>query len=310
MRRRSRTLSQEGLDLFSLAYKKNPSKSKIKKFLSCIFYSEDDKLVDELTKQCRQSSEHLIANVDHGDLSSWVDNFVQNIIILIMKNEDKIAKYHVAKKNYYLYLTVAKRALKNNDHNTAWLLLHSFVNKSIVDFNFKRGKDFINSCTSLYGDTNNCFQNHALDVATMYGTESNIKKREYIPSAAVLNMYCKKMHNYHKTYEDLGIKKNQKNTLQHIENVVSKYKLHYREAQMHENQLMPLYKNVTTVPGFEDQDKVAFGDLITISKQINNTRKKRNRVHPAPNPALKRTEEREWHYNPTYKNHNKNTKPN
>jgi hypothetical protein len=312
-RRTSRTLSEEGLELFNVAYthKAKPSRKKIRNYLCSIFYTKDDELIDNLTTQCRESSEHLIANLSHEDMSKWVDTFVQNIVILIMKDGDKIAKHHTAKKNFKLYLNVANKALKGNDHNTAWLMLFAFLNKSISDFNFKHAKTFATKCSTMYGNTNNCFQNHALDVYETYSSDTYIQERKYIPVAAILNMYSKKMHAYHKTYDDLGIKKEKKNKLIKIERVVRKYEKHYRSINMHNNELMPLYKTLAKVPGFENKETIAFGDLLEISKQIRQlNKKKNNRVEPEPMPALKRTEDMEWIYNPTYKKYNKYTIPN
>ena len=306
-RRVSRSLSEEGLELFNVAYQRKPSRKSIKDFLCSIFYTEDDKLIDNLTLQCRESSEHLIANVSHSDMSKWVDTFVQNIIILIMKDGDNIAKLHTTRKNFKLYLNVANRALKSDDHNTAWLMLFAFVNKSIADFNFKHGNEFIKKCISMYGNTNNCFQNHALDVTDQYSSDRHVQARKYIPAAAVLNMYCKKLRAYHKTYDDLGVKQAKQNKLLQIEEAVQKYETHYRNLNMHEKELMPLYKTLAKLPGFEHQEKIAFGDLLATSKRIRMKKKKKSRVEPEAKPALKRTQERDWIYNPTYKKYNKYT---
>ena len=296
---RGRSLSEEGLSLFNVAYEAKPSRSKIKKFLSCIFCTKDDKLIEEIEKQCRKSSEHLLANLTNKNMSAWVDRFVQNLLVLILKDNEKIAKYHIAKKNYYVYLNVAKRALANDDHNTAWLMYVAFLNKSIQDLNFKKGSTFIKTCRSKYGNTNNCFQNHAINVSNVHSTENCIKSRKYLPVAAILNMYSKKMHAYHKTYEDLGLKQSDKNRLLQIENAVQKYQEHYKEIQS--GRLMPLYLEDLKLPGFEDKEKIAFGDLLEVSRTIkkNKHRKKRNRVEPAPIPTLKRTK-KTWTYNPNY----------
>ena len=93
-RRVSKTLSQEGLALFNLSYESNPTRTSIKNLLCSIFYTKDDELIDSLTKQCRQSSEHLIANISNEHMNTWVDNFVQNIVILIMKDGEKLARLH------------------------------------------------------------------------------------------------------------------------------------------------------------------------------------------------------------------------
>lgn len=309
-RRVSKTLSQEGLALFNLCYESKPSRRTIKDLLCSIFYTKDDELIDSLTKQCRDSSEHLIANVSNEQMNKWVDTFVQNIVILIMKDGDKLARMHTVKKNFKLYLNVANKALKNNDHNTAWLMLFAFINKSISDFNFKHAETFINKCISMYGDTNNCFQNHALDVSEQYSSDNHVKERKYIPAAAVLNMYCKKLRAYHKTYDDLGVKQAKRNKLLQIEKAVHKYETHYRSLNMHEKELMPLYRTLAKLPGFEDKEKIAFGDLLNTSKQIRAKKKKKSRVEPEAKPALKRTQDRDWIYNPTYKKYNKYTIPN
>ena len=55
-----------------------------------------------------------------------------------------------------------------------------------------------------YGTTANFFQNHVLDLSDIYNSEESIQSKTFIPVAAILNMYSKKMHSYHKTYDDLG----------------------------------------------------------------------------------------------------------
>ena len=105
-RRVSKTLSQEGLALFNLCYESKPSRRSIKDLLCSIFHTKDDELIDSLTKQCRDSSEHLIANVSNEQMNKWVDTFVQNIVILIMKDGDKLARMHTVKKNFKLYLNL------------------------------------------------------------------------------------------------------------------------------------------------------------------------------------------------------------
>lgn len=286
---RTRSLSEEGRTLFNLSYASVPTKKGIRKLLSCIRCHDDD-VVDTLVQQCRDSSEHLMGNLTHKNLARWVDNFIYNVIILILKDKDDVARYHVAKKNFGLYLCVAKRALKTKDHNTAWLMLCAFANKAIVDLGFRRGQDYIDRCTRLYGTTSNSFQNHALEVAEVMREE--VEKRDYIPVAAILNMYSKRMQQYQKACKSMQSSFKQ-HRLQHIETMVNNYEEQYKTISQ-DKQLLPLYKELATLPGLPHLDAIAFGDLLEVSKVVRNTKKGSK---PEAVPALKRID---WIYNPMY----------
>ena len=272
MRRRS--LSDEGHKLFNVAYKSKPTRKSIRNLLSCLFHTEDDKLILELTETCRKSSEELVANINNDNMHEWVNTFIQNIVVLIMKKNDKIAKYHEAKKNFGLYLAVAKRAMKEGDHNTAWLMRCSFSHKSIHNLNFQRGKKFMQETLQRYGTTANFFQNHVLDVSDLYNSEESIRSKVFIPVAAILNMYSKKMHSYHKTYDDLGLKSHQKNKLMHIEKVVEKYTRIYQQNKC--KTLIPMYLEMVQLPHMHFDKKIPFGDLLEVSQKVKEDKTRRN----------------------------------
>ena len=290
---RQRSLSYEGHKLFNVAYQSNPSRKKIKALLTCFFHSSDDELILDLTNKCRESSKHLVANVNSNDIYNWVDTFIQNIVVLIMKKNDKIAKYHEAKKTYALYLSVAKKAFKEGDHNTAWLMLCSFMHKSIDSLQFQKGKKFIEECLRRYGSTNNCFTNHILDVADMHLKKNTSLQEKYIPVAAILNMYSKKMHSYHKTYNELGIKTHEKNKLRMIENVVEQYTTLYQKIKKPDS-LIPMYLEIVQAPGLCHKKNIPLGDLIDISKQVLHNKQRRKsdssseKTYWVNNPLLRR----------------------
>jgi hypothetical protein len=270
---RQRSLSEEGHKLFNIAYQSKPTRKSIRQLLNCLFHTADDKLIFKLTDECRKSSEELVANINNDNIHDWVNTFIQNIVVLILKKNDKIAKYHEAKKTYGLYLAVAKRALRQGDHNTAWLMQCSFSHKCIHNLNFQRGKKFMEDTYKKYGTTANFFQNHVLDLSDIYNSEESIQSKTFIPVAAILNMYSKKMHSYHKTYDDMGLKAHKRNRLKHIEDVVEKYSRFY--SQKKGKQLIPMYLEIVQLPHIYFEKKIPFGDLLEASKQVKEDKTRR-----------------------------------
>lgn len=287
---RPRSLSDEGHKLFNVAYQSKPTKNKIRKLLGCLFHTPDDDVILDLTQKCRISSEYMIANVNDENLYKWVNTFIQNILVLILKNNDKIAKYHEAKKKFKLYLAVAKNAFKQGDHNTSWLMMCCFMHKTIDSLEFNT-KHFLKDCVAMYGRTNDSFTKHILDVSDMHFSKDIIMEKKFIPVAAVLNMYSKKMHTYHKTYENLGMKTQHRNKLKVIEDVVEQYASLY---SLKENlSLIPIYKEIVPFPGIECKKEIALGDLVEISKQVkmDKTRRKSDtddKTYWVHNPLLRR----------------------
>ena len=290
---RQRSLSYEGHKLFNVAYQSKPTKKKIKTLLSCFFHSSDDDLILDLANKCRESSKHLVANINSNDMYTWVDTFIQNVVVLIMKKNDSIARYHEAKKTYGLYLSVAKKAFKEGDHNTAWLMLCSFMHKSIDSLQFGKGKKFIKECLRSYGSTSNCFTNHILDVTDIHSAKNTSLQKKYIPVAAILNMYSKKMHSYHNTYNDFGIKTHQKNKLKMIENVVEQYTSLYQDIH-NPDSLIPMYLEVVQAPGLCHRKNIPLGDLIDLSKKVMQNKQRRKsestneKTYWVNNPLLRR----------------------
>ncbi len=287
---RQRSLSDEGHKLFNVAYQSKPTKKKIHSLLACLFHTADDDVILDLTQKCRTSSEYMIANVNNEDLYKWVNTFIQNILVLIMKKNDKIAKYHEAKKNFKMYLAVAKNAFKQGDHNTAWLMMCCFMHKSIDSLGFNTNK-FVKDCVAMYGRTNNSFTKHILDVSDLHCSKDIIIQKKFIPIAAVLNMYSKKMHTYHKTYDDLGIKTHHKNKLRIIEDVVEQYTSLYKlETNL---TLIPMYLEIAQIPGMQHNKDIPLGDLIELSKKIKQNRRRRtsdtkDNTYWVKNPLLRR----------------------
>ena len=82
--------------------------------------------IADIQSNCRAASEFLMSSIfDIQNLPKLIDNFIINVILLILKSprdSNKVAKFHEAKKNYKLFFHVATKAFASNDHNTAWLL--------------------------------------------------------------------------------------------------------------------------------------------------------------------------------------------
>ena len=141
------------LDNNSTTAQKTNLKSKIKTCLNFLFSSSDDILIEEIRRNCRLASQFLMSSIfDLDNLPKLIDNFIINIILLILKspkNSNKVAKFHEAKKNYKLYFNIATKAFNNNDHNTAWLLNESLNHFAITNLRIPlRSKRFSNSWSS------------------------------------------------------------------------------------------------------------------------------------------------------------------
>ena len=84
---RQRSLSEEGHKLFNVAYQSKPTRKSIRQLLNCLFHTADDKLIFKLTDECRKSSEELVANINNDNIHDWVNTFIQNIVVLILKKK-------------------------------------------------------------------------------------------------------------------------------------------------------------------------------------------------------------------------------
>ena len=295
-----RRLSKEGQSLFTTMnegnHEQTPLSAKGKSLFNCLFYTKDDKYIETLLSECRKSSKYLLGDLYDEKIPSMIDKFIFNIITLILKDSESndVAKYHISKKNYKLFLKLGEQALKSQDHNTAWLIRNALLNTSLIDLQFLSKNidtiSFFKQTKELYGEYNHSFQNHILDVAEMYGNPKAIESEKYIPIVAVFRMYTKKCNIHMEAMRKFGnhASQSKSNRLLHIEKVIKNYINHYSKLEG-KTSLIPLYEENVQLPDEDEKRDINFGDLISLSKKVSSTNHRLRWSKERKSNVLKRT---------------------
>jgi hypothetical protein len=202
----SRGNMYKGRELLINAYhqKKEVKKSAIKEFLHRIFHSKDDDFVEEVLKACRGSSFRLMRYIDKDQMHHFTDNAITNFILLILcDNKGKCRKKHELRKQFTLLCTIAEKALKAQDHNTAWIVDKALRSPVIDRVEFKRPKRFksiVNNIHKEHGGHENLYLKHVHKIIEAH--EQDIQG--FIPIAPVLDMHSKKTNVYEQVLKRRG----------------------------------------------------------------------------------------------------------
>lgn len=200
---RTRTLSDHGKYLLNISYQPDPKSSlclkTIKKHLYNMFHTDYDDKVEEAVKQFQKGSEKLYSlfgeNKNTKEIANLINNAITQIVILILTDDNKAAKYMKARYNYDYYLNIIRECIKVGDHNTAIIVWIAITHLAIDRLKFKKRKrenKLFEQLLELYGKVEyNCLK-HIEDFALKHN------KKDEIPSIMMLLINLKKTQEYHK----------------------------------------------------------------------------------------------------------------
>ena len=196
----------KGRELLINAYhqKKEVKRGAIREFLHRIFHSKDDEYIEEVLKACRGSSFRLMRYIDKDQMHYFTDNAITNFILLILcDNKGQCRKKHELRKQFTLLCTIAEKALKAQDHNTAWIVDKAIRSPVVDRVEFKRPKRFKTIVDKIYkehGGHENLYLKHVHKIIEAH--EKDIQ--EFIPAAPVLDMHSKKTNVYEQVLKRRG----------------------------------------------------------------------------------------------------------
>ncbi len=189
-----RRLSSDGFRLFNMAHLPEPSN--VRRLLSCLFHSDyDDKLI-EMTESCEGASKQLYAYssdpIKKNLINKFIDNSIFNIIYAILCKDHHFATAFQMRQNYRYFMDVLELAHRNGDHNTAIMLRATLEHHALKQMKFKMRKKDIALFETLeeeYGTWRDCYKEH-LKMAM------NTDDLDILPSMMVLQIHLARHHAY------------------------------------------------------------------------------------------------------------------
>jgi len=184
-------LSNTGLYLFTQAYKSNiPKYGCLKQIVLDLFTTEYDKSLNDTFNNMKCSSIKIYEFIKNSDkIKTLNQNAINNIIILILTNGETTITPLIVKKNIRFYIDLAFKAMKNEDHQTAIVILSALQNKHIIGLNINYNKSMKNKLNKMfekYGYLNDNYLLHLIDIYKKYIISN------YIPSTKVINYFINK----------------------------------------------------------------------------------------------------------------------
>ena len=225
-------LSKTGHFLFNQAYKTEVPKNCIKSIIHKIFTSKFDLEIEELSKNMHGASLKIYQYIKQLKKIKYLNRTaVYNIIFLILTNGEHIITPQKVKYNISFYLTLAIKAMKNNDHQTAIIIKASLENKYISNLNIKYNNSMIKKINLLnekYGYYTDSYVPH---VCEMY---LNYKNYDYIPCSFVILLNLTKELNKNS--------QNQKNSIKSINYKLFEISSFKQDSYQYTNtELCPIY---------------------------------------------------------------------
>jgi len=241
-------MHQRGRQLLRQAYaKEKPKRSVLQAFLHRIFYTKDDDFIEETIKACRGSSFRLLNYVGVPLMPTLSENAIANFAMLVSQNEKgEENKKHHAKKQFSILCTVLEKAMRNKDHNTAWIIDKALRSSEVQRIQFKRPKRFktlMQNVASTYGLHDRLYAKHIYRCIQAHEEDDT----KFIPAATVLDIHLRKSKSFRKSLRNNRCKKEWLNTAERgtkmIEDIVAFYKI-----TLGQNTHMPLLKIYTKTP--------------------------------------------------------------
>ena len=212
-KKRARTLSLEGLDLFNIGIKApplTPTAPKLKKtclrnLVLNLFTSDFDVKVEKSTKTFRKGTCCLysyLTDEEKGKIPDFFNNAVTNLVYLILVTDDKPNTLVKVKHNISFYLSLADHAFKNGDHNSVILLKAALENIAIRRLKLKetkKQKELFKKFEDSYGTFMSCNAKHLEQML-----ENKTKVEHFLPSIVIMLMHLNKTKEYAKCYTSIG----------------------------------------------------------------------------------------------------------
>jgi len=203
--------------------------------LSCLFHSEYDDRLEEMTNSCYEASKQLFAYstdpLRKGYINKFIDNSIFNVIYAVLCRDGELANSFQIQQNYRYFMDVLSHAHRNGDHNTAIMLRAALDHHALKQMKIKlrkKDKELLHTLEQEYGTWRDCYKNHLKTIM-------NTNDFDILPSMMVLQMHLAR----HRAYSSIGgCALKYEPTF--IEGKIGMYGIHYIQEQYGE--LLPLYE--------------------------------------------------------------------
>jgi hypothetical protein len=286
---RTRALSETGLALFSQSFIDieaiNPKQLNVgclRSIVHNLFTSEYDIKLENTSDNMRLASSKVLSLLySLKKIPEIHNNAITNLVVLILSNGEKTLSSQQVKYNLGFYLNLAKKAINNEDHQTALLVKSAINNFNIMRLKIKpnkKMKKIIQELDDKYGNFKNM---HAKHITDMIKHKNDPK---YLPSTMVLHMHLSKNKAYAKAFRSFG------NIKQGKELKVVNYQLHevqsvkYHQHSNTNSALCPIYESnpmeldIAYQIGNTKGCEISINEfLYTLSVNVSNHNSKKNR---------------------------------
>ena len=212
-KKRARTLSLEGLDLFNIGVNAQPltptppkkKKTCLRSLLLNLFTTDFDVKLEKSTKTFRKGTCCLysyLTDEEKSHIPDFFNNAVTNLVYLILVTDKKPNTLVKVRHNISFYLSLADHAFKNGDHNSVILLKAALENIAIRRLKLKESKkqkELFKKFEEAYGTFMTCNAKHL---------EQMLKKKDdvdkFLPSIVIMLMHLNKTKEYAKCYTSIG----------------------------------------------------------------------------------------------------------
>ena len=212
-KKRARTLSLEGLDLFNIGVNSQPltptppkpNKTCLRNLVLNLFTTDFDIKLEKSTKTFRKGTCCLysyLTDEEKGKIPDFFNNAVTNLVYLILISDDKPNTLVKVKHNISFYLSLADHAFKNGDHNSVILLKAALENIAIRRLKLKETKkqtELFKKFEEAYGTFTSCNAKH---LKQMLENKDGVK--QFLPSIVIMLMHLNKTKEYAKCYVSIG----------------------------------------------------------------------------------------------------------
>ena len=279
---RKRALSETGLELFSQAYmiqKDIKDRGCLKSIIHSLFTTDYDKKLESTALNMKASTSKVLSllyNID--EIPKMHNKGIANLVALVLSNGEKTLTLQQVKYNLGFYLNLAKKAMEDNDHQTALLVKTAIANHNITRLKLKLNKSKQKILTDLndkYGNFNNMHSNHLKDMI------KNKRNPSYLPSAMVLHMHMCRNVEYQNAFRAFGNVDTSKLKEQkyHLHEVQSN---NYHNHKQTEFELCPIYEKdpldlqiANDIKEKRNNEKISINEfLFNLSCNIKNRSKK------------------------------------
>ena len=162
--------------------------------------------LDEASTQLRQSSQNLLSVLKHAPdrIPTYTNNAISNLVLTTLTKKERVASQHEAQQTYNFLMSLAAKASKEGDHNTAILLRSAMLSPGVDRLTRgkrprikkrKRHREMLQDFDARYGTFLNCHSTHLQSVL-----ENNCT----LPSAMVLHMHTKRTREHAKAFASIG----------------------------------------------------------------------------------------------------------